>query len=165
MRRPAWLLALSVAMIAGTAAQERPDFSGTWALDLEKTAKDGTPVSGSRVITVVLKLADSTLTREFVGGRPEIVRLDGAPVEVRQGEAKGTATGRWDGPRIVVDTAVDRGTGVPTRTRTTYMMEGTWLVILTAPIDASGVAQAVRSRTYYTRRPAQSLRMASSGVS
>ena len=84
----------------GLTAQSRPDFSGTWAMDLTRSeaAAQGTPIGP---VTVAISQKNDEVRIETTrNGRTEAVRYLPASLKATsQGEPIGAF--RWDGPRLV----------------------------------------------------------------
>ena len=96
MRRSAWLLVVVAITLGGrTAAQSRPDFSGTWsAPDSVLTIKQD---------AVTLTVSEGTDTR--------IYNLDGSERTDRVGKSQLTAQARWVGSALVIATTTDSPIG------------------------------------------------------
>jgi hypothetical protein len=123
MRKKATLTALAMMAWATMAlAQAKPDFSGTWILDVEKSelggasggSGSGGPGGGpSRAPSpaldakfVITQTASELSIDQQVGGHSNVItfKLDGsesANTGMRGGQLKSKA--RWDGDRIVVE--------------------------------------------------------------
>ena len=142
-----------------SAQNRRPDFSGTWTLDVEKTTDEGgIGAGGGRgdrgggLITIRQTDQLITITRRGlgdVGGQPTAYRLDGSNVEIGSGRG-GRATASWEGrarrSRIVItETGVGRGGGGET---TTYSMDGDWMVVETERPGRRGGDRATTKRYY-----------------
>lgn len=147
-RLTAVLGAVALAAWAGSAeAQARPDFSGTWTLDAEKTAAanpamgqgggGGGGQRGGRMGgmgmgggTFTLKQDATSLTREAAGrnGTNTVTfKLDGSAVEAGQGPMAGTARAKWDGSKLVIETTREFN-GNTMVTREVYWLEDGLLV-------------------------------------
>ena len=104
-------LALSIACVvvlgsSGLFAQGRPDFSGTWTMDLTRSeaAAQGTPIGP---VTVTIRQTNEEVHIETTrNGRTEAVRYLPAS---RKATAPGEVIGafRWDGPRLVTRLVTD----------------------------------------------------------
>lgn len=128
MKRALFAAALAVALTAGVIAQAKPQFAGTWTLDVEKSVMaggggrqggmgqqpltitiDGAKMSVSRTmgqsgntVTTVYML-DGTVSKNSMMGRQ-----GGEPTEV-------TYTSTWDGAKLVTTIVSPRGTSTETR--------------------------------------------------
>lgn len=120
MRRTFFLTAVLALAIAALAfAQAKPDFSGTWTLDLDKSEMGGSPGSGPGgdrpgrgqgfpldAKFVVKQTATELSIDQQVGGNSNVTtfKLDGsesANTGMRGGQVKSKA--RWDGNRLIVE--------------------------------------------------------------
>jgi hypothetical protein len=109
MMRSALLFGLALTLAAGTAtAQDHPDFSGTWKLNLIKS--DAAPGRGGqmgapREVTITISQTATELTLEQSMGENTMKStyfLDGreSTNANRRGETKSTA--KWDGTSLVI---------------------------------------------------------------
>jgi len=109
MMRSALLFGLALTLAAGTAtAQDHPDFSGSWKLNLIKS--DATPGRGGqmgapREVTITISQTAEMLTLEQSMGEntmKSMYYLDGreSTNAGRRGETKSTA--KWDGKNLVI---------------------------------------------------------------
>jgi len=94
----AFLLAPLCALTA--MAQTRPNFTGTWKLNQEKSkSSDG--------ITIEFNQKDNNLTEAFNAGQGGELEakytIDGKESEVSTGDATIKATAKWDGDALVID--------------------------------------------------------------
>ena len=114
MRRAVFALVLALLVSGLAAAQAKPDFSGTWALDAAKSDMGmGRAATAMRTVTLVIR---QTKTRVFIerraGDGPEIAvyNLDGSE-SVNQlpggGEVKSTTT--WAGATLVTKSVMATG--------------------------------------------------------
>jgi hypothetical protein len=96
----AFLLAPLCALTA--MAQARPNFTGTWKLNQQKS-KDSDVVT----LTIEFNQKDNNLTEAFntgQGGEFEAkYTIDGKESEVSTGDATIKATAKWDGDALVID--------------------------------------------------------------
>ena len=100
-----WAAALVLPLVA--LAQGKPDLSGTWAMDLERSesAMQGGPVGP---VTVVIKQTPEELVIETRRGENvDSVTYKVAPNEKSAGPMEGVPASRayWDGVRLVTETA------------------------------------------------------------
>jgi len=144
MKRVSTLIGAVAVMLWATSAfaQAKPDFSGSWTLDAEKTAAanpqmqagggGGRGGRGGGAGAMTIKHDGSTLTVETQGRQgPQSVayKLDGSEVQVPGGRGgAATAKAMWEGTTIVISTTRDMQ-GQMTTTKQTYSMDGDWLVV------------------------------------
>ncbi len=119
-RKTVWLAAIMLAVTSAVFAQNKPDFSGTWTLDRDKSEMPqmgggGRPGGGGggmggmmADMTVTIKQTADTLTLEQkmgdMGSRTTTYKLDGSESVnpgMRGGEAKSTS--KWDGDKLVTE--------------------------------------------------------------
>lgn len=132
-----------VMMTSAVAAQEKPNFSGKWALDAEKTAAaNPTPQGGgggggggrpggmgSGPLTLTVDAATLTSEREGPNGVVKLVyKLDGTEQTITMGQGEAKAKAKWEGNTLVVETTREGQNGVMT-TKAIYTIEGDYLVI------------------------------------
>lgn len=105
------------------AAQAKPDFSGTWALDEAKSdpapQRGGGRGGGGRAATLVIKQTASELTIERKGADgttvgTDVIKLDGSESKIAVGRGgEMTVKASWDGGKLVIAGQMDmRGTMV-----------------------------------------------------
>jgi len=105
---------LPLALSTTAPAQSRPDFSGTWSMDPMRSASQvqNEPIGP---VTVVITQTPAELriaTTRAQATATEVIKLDGSESKV----SNGTATARWDGPALVVESVRDiQGASVTTR--------------------------------------------------
>ena len=115
-RTTVWMAAIVLAITSAVFAQAKPDFSGTWTLDRDKSempqmggggGRPGGAPTGDMVVTI--KQSADTLTIEQkmgdMGTRTMNYKLDGSESVnsgMRGGEAKSTT--KWDGSKLVTET-------------------------------------------------------------
>jgi len=144
MKRVSMLIgAVAVVLWAASAfAQAKPDFSGSWTLDAEKTAAANPEMAagggggrggrGGGAGAMTIKHDGSSLTVETQGRQgPQSVtyKLDGSEVQVPGGRG-GAATAKavWEGTTIVISTTRDMQGQMMTN-KQVYSMDGAWLVV------------------------------------
>ena len=171
MRRAAAVLSTAAMMVfaAGVFAQGKPDFTGKWAPDAEKTAAANPapanpPAGGGRAgggggggrgggpTGFELKQDATSLTRVTDGPNGPMETkyvLDGASHDVTMGQGTAKVTAKIDGSTIVIDQTVDRN-GTPTTTHIVYSMDaGDLLIATTAPPRGGG--EATTRKAYYKK--------------
>ena len=105
---------LPLALSSTALAQSRPNFSGTWSMDPMRSASQvqNEPIGP---VTVVITHTPAELriaTTRAQRTATEVIKLDGSESKV----SNGTATARWDGPALVVESVLDiQGASVTTR--------------------------------------------------
>ena len=95
------VLAFVIAIASTSHAQGRPDFSGTWSMDLSRSesAMQAEPV-GPTTVTIEQTATDLRMTTTRDGKSTTVVyRLDGTPSAI----PGGTATSRWNGSSLVTE--------------------------------------------------------------
>jgi hypothetical protein len=94
----AFLLAPLCALTA--MAQTKPNFTGTWKLNQQKSERSGS-------ITIEFNQKDNNLTEAFNAGQDGELEakytIDGKESEVSTGDATIKATAKWDGDALVID--------------------------------------------------------------
>jgi hypothetical protein len=96
------VLAFVIAIPAAAQAQTRPDFSGTWSMDLSRSesAMQTDPI-GPTTVAIEQTPTQLTMTTARDGKSTTVVyRLDGTPTQI----PGGTATSRWNGSSLVTET-------------------------------------------------------------
>ncbi|MEX2270945.1 MAG: hypothetical protein WD690_05715 [Vicinamibacterales bacterium] len=130
MKRAIFSGILAVLFTAGALAQAKPDFSGTWTLDPEKSVMGGRQGGGGRgggrggaapititvegsKLSVARQQGENTVTTVYlldgtVSKNTQAGRQGGEPTEV-------TYTSKWDGAKLVTTIVNPRGTSTETR--------------------------------------------------
>jgi hypothetical protein len=130
--------------VVATAAQKRPDFAGTWQIDLDRSK--GASPANARVAIIVIKQDAKTMTIEQQGVPTVVYHLDGTPVKNtrlgRGGEATFTST--WDGDKLVT-TVADGQAGQ----KETRYLEGDSMVDVSELVSALGIKFS--RKLYWTR--------------
>ena len=91
---------------AGLAAQNHPDFSGTWNMDLARSesAAQGTPIKS---VTVAIRQTPGEVRIETTrDGSTELARYL-LSAEKPTGSQEQVGLFRWDGPRLVTTLVID----------------------------------------------------------
>lgn len=124
MKRALFAAIVAMSVAAGVTAQARPDFSGTWVLDPEKSVMGrmggGRGGAGMAALTITISGSTLTATREGMNGPVSMVyKLDGSESKNMQmgrgGGAEAVYTSRWEGAKLV--TTITGGMGTATETR------------------------------------------------
>jgi hypothetical protein len=115
MRRVGTMTAIVAVMATAVLAQAKPDFSGTWTLDLSKSEMGGPAGAGpggraqgfpADAKFVVKQTAGELIIDQQVGGSSNVTtyKLDGTEsvnTGMRGGQVKSKA--RWDGDKLVIE--------------------------------------------------------------
>ncbi|HUF47108.1 MAG TPA: hypothetical protein VMM93_04770 [Vicinamibacterales bacterium] len=164
MKRVSIVLSTAAVVLwaAGAYAQAKPDFSGTWALDAEKTASAnpegagggrggrGGGGGGGGAMTIKQDATSFTFTAGREGAQPVVYKLDGSDTQVPMGRGgMGTAKAMWEGSTIVINTTRDMQ-GTMMTTKAVYAMEGDWLVVSTTNPGREG-GPATTFKRYYRK--------------
>jgi hypothetical protein len=148
------VLAAAVLVIGG-AAQAPPNLSGTW--------RPQNPISGQAnpFEFTISQTADSVTIRTPLNN-PESVtlKLNGEESRSQIGDGRGgtppaTVASRatWEGPKLVVMSAVTGGRGGSTSLRAAYSLTGDTLTLETSNSLPDGSMSQVRTATYVTHTP------------
>jgi hypothetical protein len=163
MKRVATVLSAAAVVLwaAGVFAQGKPDFSGSWAIDAEKTAAanpnmgggGGGGRGGGGGGAMTIKQEGSSLTVETQGRQgPQSVtyKLDGSEVSVPGGRG-GAATAKavWEGNTVVITVTRDMQ-GTMVTSKQVYSMEGDWMVV-TATNPGRGGGDPTTTKRYYKK--------------
>jgi hypothetical protein len=144
---------LAVVMMA---AQGKPNFSGTWTLDPEKSQMGGAPggappgggargVMGGGPMTITQTANELTVERTMGGNAMKTVyKLDGTESVNETARGKSTSVAKWDGTKLVITTKSEGRQGPVERT-VTWSMEGENLV------QESAMGQGGTSKMVYKK--------------
>ena len=157
MKRVSAVLGTAAVMLwaAGVLAQAKPDFSGTWTLDAEKTTAAGGAAPAGRGggggMTIKQDATSFTRTAGREGAQPVVYKLDGSETQVPMGRggAMATAKAAWEGNTIVISTTQDMQGTMVTR-KAVYSMEGDWLVVATTAPPRGG-GDPTTTKQYYKK--------------
>lgn len=161
--------AATMVLFATAASAQKPDFSGKWTVDTEKTAAanpapqggGGGGGGGGRAggrggmgmagpMTIKIDAAALTIERETPNGAMATVyKLDGSEQTVTMGQGEAKVKAVWDGNTIVVETTRQGQNGVMT-TKAVYAMEGDHLVIANTQPGRGG-GEAMTRKTFYKK--------------
>ncbi len=106
------LLALAAASLAGPPlrAESKPDFTGTWKLNVAKSDLGGRPITE---LTVVIRHTDPSFRYDVTGvangnnfEQVEEITTDNKPAQSENGTV---ATAHWDGPVLVIEAKSPEG--------------------------------------------------------
>ncbi|MDO8836996.1 MAG: hypothetical protein Q7V01_15445 [Vicinamibacterales bacterium] len=104
------VLAVVLALPAVTAAQAKPDFSGKWIQDMEKSDPAGGPggggggrgPAGPQNLTITQTAAELTIERETPNGAMKTVyKLDGTESDNSTGRGTSKTKSAWEGTTLV----------------------------------------------------------------
>ena len=117
-----FLLALALAMPIAASAQAKPDFSGTWTMNAEKSdpppqrgggggGGGGGGRGGGGPITIKQTATELSITSEGRQGPQTLTyKLDGSvSTNPGRGGMEVKSTAKWDGSTLVVETTQDMG--------------------------------------------------------
>jgi len=155
--------AAMLVLATAASAQDRPDFSGKWTPDAEKSAaaNPGMPGGGGggrgmgrgmgmMMGPMTLTLDANTLIteRETPNGSMKITyKLDGSEQQVQMGQGTATAKARWEGNTIVIETT-RAFNGNSFTTKSVYAIEGDYLVVATTSPGRGGDGPMTRKQYY-----------------
>lgn len=113
------LLAIALALSLCAVAQDKPDFSGTWQLDVAKSDFGGlaSPDSQTNAIQhkgVNIKLNQTIQGEAVHGGETSTERnykTDGTPTVNKLGPSDAASTATWDGNTLVIVTRLETPDG------------------------------------------------------
>lgn len=123
--------ALVVALAVSGYAQKKPDFSGNWTLDTEKSEPAQGPGAGpggrggGMMGPLTIKQTADSISIESQGRQglqTRTYKLDGSETEVTFGQMKAKAKARWDGDKIVIETTRPGQDGTMFTTSVTYSL-------------------------------------------
>ena len=144
-------LGLAVALVVAVAvsgyAQKKPDFSGNWTLDTEKSEPPpaaGEGRGGGRGMMMgplTIKQTADSISIESQGRQglqTRTYKLDGSEQELTFGQMTAKAKAKWDGDKIVIETTRAGQDGTPFTTSATYTLnpDGTLTVENKTPMGA-----------------------------
>lgn len=105
------IVATAVLAVATMAfAQAKPDFSGSWAPEVDPAAPaapagGGGGRMGGGPMTVKQTATELTVETQGRGGpQSRVYKLDGTESKITMGQTEGTATAKWDGSKLVITT-------------------------------------------------------------
>ena len=136
-RTPIAVLAAFVALLALADAQGKPDFSGTWNMDLSRSqaAVQNEP-SGPVTLVITQTLTELTVQTTRAGKTTQVdYKLDGSENRI----PTGTARTHWDGTSLVTETVRDvNGATVTTRESRSLNSGGSEMVVETTLVVQHG---------------------------
>ena len=153
-----------VVMANAAAAQEKPNFSGKWEPDAEKTAAANPNAGGggggggrggrgggmAGPMTLAIEGVTLTITREGQNGpMVQTYKLDDSEQTVTMGQGEAKVKAKWDGATIVVVTTRQGQNGAVTTTAV-YSIEGNNLVVATTQ-PARGGGDPTTTKRYFKK--------------
>jgi hypothetical protein len=147
--------ALVVALaVSGYAQKKKPDFSGTWTVDTEKT--EAAPATGGgrgpgdgrgpggMTGPLTIKQTVGSISIESQGRQgmqTRTYKLDNSEQVIKFGQMEAKARARWEGDKIVIETLRRGGDGTPFMTSVTYSLnaDGTLTAENTTPMGSRKV--------------------------
>lgn len=122
MKRMAQFVLVWLALTTAAFAQGR-DFSGTWALDTEKTGAAQGPPS----LTVAMTKTELSLTMGAKTAQTVTFKLDGSEVSTTQDSTSHVV---WRGDVLdIVTKSTDKLKGAPVSSTLSFSRSGAWLVM------------------------------------
>ena len=159
------VMSAALLVFATAAAAQKPNFSGKWTIDQERTQAanpqqqggggggGGRPggMGGGMGGAFTLTLDATSLTRESEGPQgpvKTVFKLDGTETAIQMGPMSGKAVAKWDGNSIVIEQTVETQNGART-TKSVYTVEGDCLVITTTRQGRDG--QPVTGKQFFKK--------------
>src|SRR5919108_1375259 len=146
-RKVGMAAALVVALAVSGYAQKKPDFSGTWTVDTEKSEPASGPSAGpgggrgpgGMMGPLTIKQTADSVSIESQGRQgmqTRTYKLDGSEQEIKFGQMTAKAKARWDGDKIVIETTRAGQDGTEFTTSVTYSLnaDGTLTALNKTPM-------------------------------
>jgi len=120
MRRKLGLTTVLVVALAVAGYAQKPDFSGTWAPDVDPAAAapaggGGGGRGGGGPMTVKQTATElSVETQGRNGAQTRVYKLDGSETEMPMGQGTAKVSAKWDGSKLVITTKTEQGEGTQT---------------------------------------------------
>ena len=119
MRRKLGLTAVLVVALAVAGYAQKPDFSGTWAPDVDPAAAPAGGGGGGRggggPMTVKQTATELSVERQGRNGAMTTTyKLDGSEQDVQMGQGTAKVSAKWDGAKLVITTKTEQGEGTQT---------------------------------------------------
>jgi hypothetical protein len=145
--------ALAVALAVSGYAQKKPDFSGTWTVDTEKSDPAPAPGAGpgggggrgaGMMGPLTIKQTANSISIESQGRQgmqTRTYKLDGSEQEITFGQMTAKARAQWEGDKIIIETLRRGQDGTPFTTSVTYSLnpDGTLTAENKTPMGARKV--------------------------
>jgi hypothetical protein len=132
------IIATAVLAVATMAlAQAKPDFSGSWAPEVDPAAAapagggGGGRGGGGGPMTVKQTATELSIESAGRGGgtQTRVYKLDGSESKITMGQGEATAVAKWDGPKLVITTKRTGQDGTPIETVATWTLTGGVLTV------------------------------------
>jgi hypothetical protein len=156
-RKLAVAAALVVALAVSGYAQKKPDFTGTWTADTEKSDAAPAPGAGAggrgpgggrgpvgmmgpmTITQTATAIAIESQGRQ--GMQKRTYKLDGSEQEITFGQMTAKARAQWEGDKITIETLRRGQDGTPFSTSVTYSLnaDGTLTAEYKTPMGARKV--------------------------
>jgi hypothetical protein len=120
MRRKLGLTAVLVVALAVAGYAQKPDFSGTWAPDVDPAAAapaggGGGGRGGGGPMTVKQTATELSVERQGRNGAMTTTyKLDGSEQDIQMGQGTAKVSAKWDGNKLVITTKTEQGEGTQT---------------------------------------------------
>ena len=120
MRRKLGLTAVLVVALAVAGYAQKPDFSGTWAPDVDPAAAapaggGGGGRGGGGPMTVKQTATELSVERQGRNGAMTTTyKLDGSEQDIQMGQGTAKVSAKWDGNNLVITTKTEQGEGTQT---------------------------------------------------
>ena len=120
MRRKLAMTAALVVALAVAGYAQKPDFSGTWAPDVDPAAAapaggGGGGRGGGGPMTVKQTATELSVERQGRNGAMTTTyKLDGSEQDVQMGQGTAKVSAKWDGNKLVITTKTEQGEGTQT---------------------------------------------------
>ena len=120
MQRKLGLTAVLVVALAVAGYAQKPDFSGTWAPDVDPAAAapaggGGGGRGGGGPMTVKQTATELSVERQGRNGAMTTTyKLDGSEQDVQMGQGTAKVSAKWDGSKLVITTKTEQGEGTQT---------------------------------------------------
>ncbi|NUR56134.1 MAG: hypothetical protein HOQ29_16960 [Acidobacteria bacterium] len=134
---------LVVALAVSGYAQKKPDLSGTWTVDTEKSGAAPAPGGAGRGFMgmtgpiTIMQTVDSVSieSQGRQGAMTRTYKLDGTETEIQMGPMTAKGKAKWDGDKLVIETTRRAQAGTPVTTSATYSLnaDGTLTVVTRTP--------------------------------
>jgi hypothetical protein len=131
------IIAAAVLAVATMAfAQAKPDFSGSWAPEVDPAAAPPAGGGGGGrggmmgPMTVKQTATELSVERQGRGGMmTSVYKLDGSESKITMGQGEATAVAKWDGSKLVITTKRTGQDGTPIETTATWSLTGGALTV------------------------------------
>jgi len=120
MRRKLGLTAVLVVALAVAGYAQKPDFSGTWAPDVDPAAAAPAGGGGGGRGGGPMTVKQTTATELSVerqgrnGAMTTTYKLDGSEQDIQMGQGTAKVSAKWDGNKLVITTKTEQGEGTQT---------------------------------------------------